>query len=274
MSKMKKLLLIALAAAAVACSKSGDEAAKVNTPEGTGIVSFGVTPALVVEGTRAQVNLPEGTTIPAGGDFALAISSTDASTGYSGDSWASVDAFNENYKKTYFKAGMYDAVATFGDAAQEGENKPFFKGETSYNVNARQLVNVNIPAKLANAIVKLEFTENFKNYFANGAQMKITSGNGNEWSIDYENTPYIFVESGKTVTISGQATKQRPSATVEPAVVVFDAVEKSLAPCTIYTYKYDVSTAGSVSVTFSLNNEPSEEIIVSEGEELNDDAIM
>ena len=135
-------------------------------------------------------------------------------------------------------------------------------------------MNVNIPAKLANAIVKLEFTENFKNYFANGAQMKITSGNGNEWSIDYENTPYIFVESGKTVTISGQATKQRPSATVEPAVVVFDAVEKSLAPCTIYTYKYDVSTAGSVSVTFSLNNEPSEEIIVSEGEELNDDAIM
>ena len=72
--KMKKLLFISLAAMlAVACSKSDDEATMVNCPEGTGIVSFGVAPSLEVEGTRAQVNLPEGTTVPVVGDFALQI---------------------------------------------------------------------------------------------------------------------------------------------------------------------------------------------------------
>ena len=270
--KMKKLLLIALAAVAIACSKADDEATMVNCPEGTGIVSFGVAPALVIEGTRAQVQLPEGTTVPAGADFALAISSTDAGTGYQGGTWTSVASFNENYKKNYFVAGMYDAVVTSGDPAQEGENKPYFRGEVQYNVNARQLVNVTIPAKLANSIVKVEFTDTFKSYFENGAAITITSGNGSEWAVDYDTTPYIFVESGKKVTISGSAIKQKPSATVDAPTVVFDAVEKTLAACTMYTYKYDVSTAGNVSVTIEITNKPTETVEVGT-EELNDDAV-
>lgn len=272
--KMKKLLLVALAAMSfVACSKSDDETAKVNSPEGTGIVSFGVAPSLSVEGTRAQVALPEGTTVPEGGAFALAISSTDTATGYTGGSWTSVDAFNENYKKTYFKAGVYDATVTWGNASEEGENKPFFKGEVQYNVNARQLINVTIPAKLANSIVKVEFSDNFKNYFENGADFTITSGNGNEWAVDYDTTPYIFVESGKDLTISGSAVKQRPSASVEPAVVEFDDVVKTMVACTMYTYKYDVSTAGNVSVEITITNEPTETIDVG-AQEVNDDAVM
>ena len=270
--KMKKLLLIALAAATFACSKSDDETTVISCPEGTGIVSFGVTPSLVVEGTRAQVNLPTGTTIPAGDDFALAISSTDATTGYNGDSWTSVASFNENYKKTYFKAGVYDAVVTWGNPSEEGENKPYFKDELQYNVVARQLTTITLQPKLANSIVKVEFTDTFKKYFENGAEFTITSGNDNTWDVDYTTTPYIFVESGKSVTISGQATKQRPSATVDPTVVVFDDVVKTMAACTMYTYKYDVSTAGNVSVEVTITNEPTETIEIGQ-EELNEDAL-
>lgn len=271
--KMKKLLFISLAAMlAVACSKSDDEAAMVNCPEGTGIVSFGVAPALVIEGTRAQVKLPEGTTVPGGDAFALAISSNDAGTKYQGGEWTSVASFNENYKKTYFVAGVYDAVVTWGDPTQEGENEPYYKGEVQYNVNARKQVDVTIPAKLANSIVKVEFTDDFKSYFENGAAITITSGNGNEWNVDYDTTPYIFVESGKEVVIAGEATKQKPSATVDAPVVKFDDVKKTLAACTMYTYKYDVSTAGKVSVEITITNEPTETIPVGT-EELNDDAV-
>ena len=273
--KMKKLLLIALAATAfVACSKSDDDAALVECPANTGIVTFGVAPSLSVEGTRAQVNLPDGTTIPAGGDFALSITSSDAQTGYAGDAWESVNVYNENYKKTYFIAGTYDATVEWGDATEEGENLPYFKGEVQYNVNARQLVTVTIPAKLANSIVKVEFSDKFKSYFENGAKITVTSGNGNAWEMSYDSTPYIFVESGKELTISGEATKQKPSASVDAAVVEFDDVVKTMAPCTMYTYKYDVSTAGNVAVTIEITNEPLEEIIVSDGEELNDDAVQ
>ena len=272
--KMKKLLFISLAAMlAVACSKSDDEAAMVNCPDGTGIVSFGVAPSLEVEGTRAQVALPEGTTVPNGADFALEITSSDPKTAYAGESWNSVASFNENYKKTYFTAGMYDATVTWGNPSEEGENKPFFKGDVSFNVNARQLVEVTIPAKLANSIVKVEFSDAFKGYFENGAAFTITSGNGNEWAVDYDSTPYIFVESGKEVVIAGEAIKQKPSATVDAPVVKFDDVKKTLAACTMYTYKYDVSTAGKVSVAIEITNEPTEYIEVGT-EELNDDAVI
>lgn len=273
--KMKKLLVIALAAMSfVACSKSDDDVTLVNCPENTGVVNFGVAPSLSVEGTRAQVSLPEGTTVPAGGDFALSITSSDVQTGYASDAWESVDIFNENYKKTYFIAGVYDATVEWGNPTQEGENLPYFKGEMQYNVNARQLVTVTIPAKLANSVVKVEFSEKFKNYFENGAKITVTSGNGNSWEMTYDSTPYIFVESGKELTISGEATKQKPSASVDAPTVVFDDVVKTMAACTMYTYKYDVSTAGSVAVTVEITNEPLEEIIVSDGEELNDDAEM
>lgn len=271
---MKKLLFFSLVAMlAMACSKDDDQTA-VACPEGTGIVSLGVKPALSVEGTRAQVELPAGTTVPSGGEFALAITSQDSATGFSGETWSSVNSFNENYKKTYFKAGVYNAVVEWGTPSEEGENKPYFKGELQYNVVARQLTTVTIPAKLANSIVKVEFTDTFKNYFENGANMTITSGNGNSWSVDYTTSPYIFVESGKELVIAGEATKQKPSASVDAQTVKFEDVAKTMSACTMYTYTYDVSTAGSVTVTVEITNEPLEEIVVSEGEELNDDAIV
>lgn len=275
--KMRKLLLTALAMAAIACSKS-DEVQMIDAPEGMGIVNFSVMPTLAVEGTRAQVNLPEGTTVPAGGDFALQILKNE-STGYDGGTWGSVATFNENYKKTYFVQGYYNAIVTYGNPSEEGVNKPFFKGDFSYNIIARQKADITIPAKLANSIVKVEFSDTFKKYFENGANITIsteneTDGVKNKWTVDYSSSPYIFVESGKKVTIAGTATKQRPSATVEPEVVTFDNVEKNLAACTLYTYRYDVSTAGSVSVSISISNEPTEIIGVSDGEEMNDDAIV
>ena len=268
---MKKLLFFIVAAMfAVSCSEDGGDVTGVDSPFRTGIVSFNITPLLVVDGTRAQVNLPEGTVVPAGDDFALAIVGVDSD--YQNE-WASVAAFNENYKKTYFKEGSYNATITYGDPSQEGENKPYFEATLGYNVVARQHKKLDMQAALANSIVKVEFTETFKSYFENGAAIEILSGNGNEWVVDYTTSPYIFVESGKDLTISGSAIKQRPSANVEPETVNFLEVVKTMEACKMYLYKFDVSTAGCVSVNVTITNEPTEEVIVHDGFETNDDAI-
>jgi hypothetical protein len=272
--KMKKLLLIALTAVAVvACSKSEDSQEWIDSPEGMGIVSFGVSPLLVVEGTRAQQQIPDGVTIPAAEDLKLSIISLDESLDYDGGEWESVASFNQNYKKTYFKAGIYEATVSFGHPTEEGENCPYFVDAMSFNVKAREKVEVSLAPKLGNSIVKVEFSERFKHYFENGAAITITSGNGNKWEMDYATTPYIFVESGKDVIISGYAIKQKPSASVEAPKVGFDDVTKRMAACTMYTYTYDVSTAGSVTVAIEVTNEPKEEVVVGDAE-LNDDAIM
>lgn len=271
---MKRLLLIALAAAAVAsCSKDDGTQEWIDAPEGMGIVSFGVSPSLVVEGTRAQQQIPDGVTIPTAENLKLSIITLDEVLDYDGGEWESVASFNKTYKKTYFKAGTYEATAFFGDPAEEGENCPYFVDAKDFNVKVREKVDVSLAPKLGNSIVKVAFSESFKHYFENGAAITITSGNGKKWEIDYDTTPYIFVESGKDVIISGYAIKQKPSATIEAPKVSFDDVTKRMVACTMYTYTYDVSTAGSVTVTIEITNEPIEEITVGDAE-LNDDAIM
>ncbi len=270
--KMKKLLLIALAAMiTVACSKDSSEEL-IDCPEGMGIVSFDVTPTLVVEGTRAQQQIPDGVTIPTIEELKLGIVTTDENVDYDGGEWISVESFNKVYKKTYFKSGMYEATVSYGDPAQEGENCPYFVDTKSFSVIARSKVDVAMEPKLGNSIVKVEFSDTFKNYFENGAAMTITSGNGNTWEVNYETSPYLFVESGKDLTISGYAIKQKPSASIDAPKVSFDDVRKTMAACTMYTYTYDVTTAGSVTVTVEITNEPIEEVVVGDAE-LNDDAI-
>lgn len=283
--KMKKLLLIALVAmAAIACSKSEDSVGLVDCPDGMGIVSFGVDTSVVVDGTRAQQQIPDGVTIPVGDEFKLSIVTEDLNIDYNGDEWESVASFNKNYKKTFFKAGLYRATVTYGNPSEEGVNKPYYMGEAGFNVLPRQKNDVELTPALANSIVKVEFSNTFKSYFENGAAITITSGNGNEWNVGYGiananddnnadgSTPYFFVESGKELSISGYAVKQKPSATIDAPKVDFTAVNKTMVACTMYTYTYDVSTAGNVVVSVNITNEPKEEITVSEVE-LNDDAL-
>ena len=273
---MKKLLLVALMAMTlIACSKDGDGSALLDTPAGTGIISLNVSPKIMVDGTRAQTNgvdltqILEAKYLPESGDvFQLIITSDDPEID---DVETIVASFNEKAKKTYFKEGQYVATVKWGNPANEGKNLPYFKDATVVDVIAQTKSDVIMTPALANSVVKVEFSDNFKGYFANGAAITITSGNGNTWQVDYDSTPYIFVESGKTVKVSGSAIKQRPSATVEPEEVTFEAVEKKLEACKVYTYKYDVTTAGSVTVQFTVTNEP-EEIIEVGDFELNDDA--
>lgn len=272
--KMKKLLLIALAAVAVAgCSKDDDSQEWIDAPEGMGVVSFGVSPSIVVEGTRAQQQIPDGVTIPTAEDLKLSVVALDESIDYAGGEWESVASFNKTYKKTYFKAGAYEATVSFGNPSEEGENCPYFVDAKSFNVKAREKVDVALAPKLGNSIVRVVFSERFKHYFENGAAITVTSGNGKEWEVGYDASPYLFVESGKDVTISGYAVKQKPSASVEAPKVNFDDVTKTVAACTLYTYTYDVSTAGSVTVAVEITNEPIEEVIVGDAE-INDDAVM
>ena len=283
--KMKKFLLIALVAmAAIACSKGDDSVGVVDCPEGMGIVGLSVSPTTVVDGTRAQQQIPDGVTIPTVDDLKLKIVSEDANLDYS-EEWENVTSFTEKSKKTYFVAGMYRAIVTFGDPQVEGVNKPYFVDDEGFNVVARQKNEVKLYPALANSIVKVEFSDTFKSYFENGAAITITSGNGNKWNVGYgieaENgdnnqdgsTPYIFVESGKELIISGYAVKQKPSATIAAPKVVFEDVKESLSACTMCTYTFDITTAGNVSVTIAVTNEPVKEVEVSNGEELNDDAI-
>jgi hypothetical protein len=253
---MKKFFTIAslLALTLSACSK---EAAK-SEQEGKGQVTISCVAETTVADTRANISC----TTPAAEDFALAIEGGGHT--YS-EEYASIAEFNAD---NYLHLGNYKATVVAGDIAEEGFNKPTFVGSEEFVVEARKDVNVEITASIANAIVKIETTENFERYFEGGHTLTLTTAAGNEFPITAQ-SDLLFIAPAN-FTISGTATKQAAQSGKEGAVVelAYDATE--VAAQTLYTVKFDVEKAGSATLNITLNETLVESIDIEQ--ELNDNA--
>ena len=253
---MKKFFTIAslLALTLSACSK---EAAK-SEQEGKGQVTISCVTSNAVDDTRANISC----TTPAAEDFALEIEGVGHT--YS-EEYASIAEFNAD---NYLHFGSYKATVVAGDIAEEGFNKPTFVGSEEFVVEARKDVNVEITASIANAIVKVETTENFERYFEGGHTLTLTTAAGNEFPVTAQ-SDLLFI-APLNFTISGTATKQAAQSGKDGAVVelAYDATE--VAAQTLYTVKFDVAEAGSATLTITLNETLVESIEIDQ--ELNDNA--
>ena len=300
---MKKFITLFCAVAAlVACSKD-DNARLSDIPEGMGTVTFAVTPQTVIT-TRAaddRIDLSTlGVIVPTADDMILTITPPDGGYvelpenkfTYNG----TVGEYNSESKR-YIPASSepYKAKLTWGDAEAEGIKKVYFESrvvggssEQGFQVTARGNEEVAMTAYMVKAMVRINFTDTFKGYFANGAEMTLSTAAGATFKVGYKadgtsenvGTPFfVLAGEGKTFTISGHAIKQRPSSNIEPQKVVFTAVGRDgtsgseVAETTIYTYTFDVVDANYVTVDVSVTNEPEQTIVVGDTE-LNDDSVM
>ena len=112
----------------------------------------------------------------------------------------------------------------------EGAGKPYFEAvaETTVAIG-QESTSVKLTARLLNTIVRVKFTDRFKGYFGNGADFTLTTAAGSEFALDYTTAEnYYFVRPAEFV-ITGQATKQTPSAT-QPAQTVKFAATTNAAP--------------------------------------------
>lgn len=262
-------------AAFAACST---EATETPAAKGYGEIAVnGAVSAVLDARTRAQAELPAGTTIPDAGSLALAIESTDAANPYFKE-WGAVSEYST--KKNLLFATTYEVrihstesedVAT----SAEGLDKPYFEGSENVTVAARQQTPVTVTAALANSIVRIEFTDDFKGYFPNGAQFTLTTEAGSEFTVGYTAEDHSVAEQywfirPASFSIAGSAVKQTPSASVEPERVVFAETAAVAAARTMYTYTFDVKGVGSGKVNITLNDTP---IATDESDnEMNDDA--
>ena len=253
---MKKFFTIAslLALTLSACSK---EAAK-SEQEGKGQVTISCVTSNAVDETRANISC----TTHAAEDFALTIEGVGHTYN---EEYTSIAEFNAD---NYLHMGNYKATVVAGDIAEEGFNKPAFVGSEEFVVEARKDVNVEITASIANAIVKVETTENFERYFEGGHTLTLTTEAGTEFDVTAQ-SELLFIAPAN-FTISGTATKQAAQSGKEGAVVelAYDATE--VAAQTLYTVKFDVAEAGSATLTITLNETLVESIEIDQ--ELNDNA--
>lgn len=254
---MRKFFTIASLAALMLSACSKDEVR--SEQEGKGQVTISCVATTAVDDTRANISC----TTPTAEDFALTIEGVDHT--YSMD-YASIAEFNED---NYLHNGKFKATVVAGDIANEGFQMAAFEGSEEFTVYARKNTNVSVKAKIANAIVKVETTDDFEKYFEGGHSLKLTTAAGNEFDVTAQKE-LLFI-APESFTISGTATKQSAQSGAEGVVVTLPEYKpESVAAQTLYTVKFDVEKAGSATLNITLNETLVESIDIEQ--ELNDNA--
>ena len=280
---MKRLTTILLAALLWGCGKD-----EPNPTEGYGTLALTAECTnAVAAATRAQAELP-AKLIPTANELGLLVESADPEYEFT-QVWPSLDDYdseNDFLWATHYKITLFSGTEYVGAGqSPEGIDQPYFEGSQTTLVSVgRGTTKIRITARLANTAVRIRFTERFRGYFGNGAKFKLTTEAGNEFEAGYDpgETPakaekaekWYFVRPAE-FSITGEATKQKPSAT-QPAQTIRFAETVNAAPKagTLYTYTFDVAGAGDTGdtgeETFILNDNPIRTETVDE--ELNDDA--
>lgn len=221
--------ILALALVSVACSKQQNETG--------GTLSFSVeTDSQVAEVTRS--NVAGYTTLPWTGKFTIVVTGNDGKEVYKG----LLEAYNAT---TALKAGNYTVKANYGSTSEEGFDKPCFKGEKTFSITGGGNTTVSIPVKLANSMIRMEYSDNFKAYYTDYS-FTVKTGGGTEISFPKGETKAAFVDA-YTISITGTLKNQGGK-----EQVFTKAYTQNLSPKTCYTVKFDVSNVGTgaVKITF------------------------
>lgn len=224
-----------------------------------GAVAFDLTISNEVDVTRANVSC----TTPTAEDFALEIEGVSHTFS---KEYANIAEFNAD---GYLHYGSYKATVVAGDLAEEGYDKATFVGSKEFEVAARQDTEVEITATIANALVKVETTEAFNNYFVGGHALELETAAGNKFDVSAQSEPLFIAPA--SFTVNGTAVKQANQSGVEGATITLpEFKQESVAAKTFYTVKFDVKDAGRATLEIRLNETLVESIDIEQ--ELNDNA--
>lgn len=238
MKRNALIFLTAIALSLSACTRTGQDGCIVFRLEGGDV--------LEVE-TKGSVT--DYAPLPSSGDFSLLLKNNYGTEIYSGTlaGWDS---------STGLAPGNYSVSVSYGDASAEGPSKPYFEGNKDFTVKAGESSSVTIPVTLGNCVVRIAFTDQFKNYYPERT-LRITT----------PDSPSGFVYDGEAVFVAYQWSI---SGTLKSQGGTEYAIPERTwrgSPATCYTVKYDVSNVGGVSISISFSD--STETVTLEEIELN-----
>lgn len=175
MKFIKKSLLLAslVSMGLISCS---DESPWSGSDSEGGINLNFSTDGRVMRQTRADDSSP---IIPESNQFSVKLSKSDGT--YAKD-WKSVEAFNN---EKGFPIGDYTLEASYGDIDQEGFYSPCYKGSATVHVSPGAVTDANVVATLANAMVSIRYTDEFKSNFQGYSAAVQTEGH--EWQVFAQN---------------------------------------------------------------------------------------
>ena len=173
MTNINKGLLLLTVAASMGFASCSDESPWSGSDTEGGISLDFSADARVMRKTRADDSVSP--VVPSGELFAVNLAKSDGS--YSKD-WSSVEAFN---REASFPIGDYTITAYYGDIDREGFNNPYYKGQTDVHVSPGAETQAQIVATLANAMVSIRYTDEFREYFS--AYSASVQTEGHQWVV-------------------------------------------------------------------------------------------
>lgn len=210
MIQMKKGLTFLMASAcALALSSCADESPWVGSDSEGGINLQFSADGRVMRQSRADDNVSP--VVPDADSFTIDLTKADGS--YS-KKWSGVEGFN---RESGFPIGDYTLTASFGDINVEGFDNPYYKGSADVHVSPGTTAEANVVATLANAMVSIRYSEDFKNNFS--AYSAAVQTQGHDWIVfsQAEQRP-AFIAPTSDVKLNITLTNfQGKQVTIQPA---------------------------------------------------------
>lgn len=260
---MKKVLLCAIAALTLAaCQEPNSE--QIGAGEGKIAVTASVSGEVA---TRADEGFRLPT--PALADFTLTINGTpDTVTADFTKQWSSLSDYNTDNER--YLAGLYTVAISNGDTTFEGYGNPCFAAVKSVEVLDRnRTVNVELNAVVANAIVLVRTTEAFDNYFPQ-SEFTVTTAT-NTITVDKQATEHLVVVPQSGVKVDCTCVRQSNLVSGKTEKLATQTIANAKG-ATRYILTYDITTAGGVDITITLNEDILDTIPVDTLTELNPNA--
>ena len=257
MKRFELYVIAAIAVLGVSCSET------VETVSGYGSIavewlgSAEVAMKNITTHQEGRVEI-EGITLPSADDFSLTITDSEGV----GQNWSSISEFRT--EEHFFEEGIYTVKIASGDVEREGYGMPCFEGERTVRVDARGSATARVTAHIVNALVRVECSGQFADYFTSAA-FTLTTAAGNVFEMPMMTEELLYIRP-QSLSIDCTAVKQTGEEVALPTQTFY-----GLKPQTRYTVRYDVAQAGAATVRIVLDD-----TLVGEAEidaELNDNAL-
>lgn len=238
MKHLKTIIVLFILLTVLGCTKVEEKGTAF------GYVSFSLsTEQNLADQTKSAVS--NYTTLPSADDFTIEITPVSSSSTYT---WKG--KISEWVTATMVPAGTYKVTAAYGSLEEEGFDKPFFTGETNFDITAQTgdavvPVEVSIEVSLGNALVLVSCTDNFRNYY-NDYTFKLTRDGSDIVTFVKDEAKAAFIDPYK-FKLEGDIVKGSTHKT-------FEKEYSNLNEATAYTIMFDVANVGGSTITISFNN--------------------
>lgn len=171
----------------------------------------------------------------------LTLRLTPEADGAAPQEWALSDFPNDKL----FAEGTYTMEAFYGSEGQEGFETPYFHGSTKLKVEENQTTPVIVTAALKNAVIYVEYSDNFKAYMSSYSATVSTSKN--EIAVSAEETRPVYVNPGQVALLVEFTKPNGLGAKIQ--ATTFEAKAK-----TAYTFTVDIQNgSGEASLSIKLD---------------------